>query len=179
MNIVLIGGRGVGKSKISRLLSCKLKRPVFPLDELIVYEENGKSIPEIVEDHDWHYFRDVEYKVAEKVSKLDDAIIDCGGGIIIDLDENGNEYFSERKINALKKTGYIIWLTDDLEYLAKKIQDDPNRPDLSKTKSFMEIMERREPFYRKAADYIYSKKNIRKKRAVKEIIKILQNNNVI
>ena len=32
------------------------------LDDLIVYEA-GMSIPEIVDKHGWHYFRDLEFEV--------------------------------------------------------------------------------------------------------------------
>jgi shikimate kinase len=178
MNIVLIGGRAVGKSKVSRRLFYVTKRPVFQLDELIVYEENGMSIPEIVEKHGWKYFRDVEYKVVQKVSKLDDIIIDCGGGVIVDLDENGNEVYSERKVNELKNNGFIIWLTLDVDEVIEKIENDPSRPDLSKEKSFKEIMQRRMPFYKQAADMVFPMHGHTKKTAAEEIIKILQDKGI-
>ena len=172
MNIVLIGGRGAGKTGISSQLFNFLKLPIFQLDSLIVYEENGLSIPEIVEKHGWHYFRDVEYRVVYKASKMKNVIIDCGGGVVVDIDENGNEFFSERKVNALKSTGKIFFLNNDIEILEKRITGDNNRPDLSKILSFREIIERRIPFYQKAADYEIYLKNISCKKAAKKIIKI-------
>ncbi len=174
MNIVLIGGRGVGKSGISRRLLIRLKRPIFHLDELIVYEENALSIPEIVEKHGWAYFRDVEYKVAAKAARMKDVIIDCGGGVVVDLDENGNEIFSERKVNALKATGKIFFLNNEISTLEKRIAGDENRPNLSSVAGFREIMERRIPFYRKAADYELNLQNMSRNRAAKKIIKIMK-----
>lgn len=179
MNIVFIGGRAVGKSKVSRRLMYVTKWPLFQLDELIVYEENGKSIPRIVEEHDWYYFRDIEYKVVNKVSKMNNVILDCGGGVIIDLDKDGNEIYSERKVKALKENGFVIWLHNDIETLAEKIVNDPTRPDLSETKSFYEIMERRIPFYEKACDLKFNMYGHGKKSAAEEIIKILEQKEIL
>jgi shikimate kinase len=36
---------------------------LMSLDDLIVYEANGQSIPQIVEERDWRGFRDLEYEV--------------------------------------------------------------------------------------------------------------------
>ena len=179
MNIALIGTRGAGKSKISRRLSYILKLPNFQLDELIVYEAGGISIPEIVEKHGWYYFRELEYKTLEKLSKLDNIIIDAGGGIVVDLDEAGNEIYSERKVSLLKKTSFVIWLKADVEKTISKIQGDSNRPDLSKREGYLELMEKRMPFYRDACNVEFSMEGHNKKSAGKEIIDILLKEKII
>ena len=63
MNIVIIGMRGAGKSNVSRRLSVLVKRPVFATDDMIVYENGGKSIDDIIADNngDWFQFRDLEF----------------------------------------------------------------------------------------------------------------------
>jgi len=155
-NIAIIGGRGCGKSSICRRLFAHDKRfKLMSLDDLIVYEES-MSIPEIVSAHSWEYFRDVEYKCCVKAANAfsEFTLIDCGGGICVDLDENGEEIYSERKINALKETAMIVFIKRDVDYLASKIAGDANRPSLSATNSFKEIMERRGPWYERAADLI-------------------------
>jgi shikimate kinase len=173
VNIVLIGPRGVGKSRVSRHLLYFLKRPLFELDELIVYEEGGLTIPQIVSKKGWAYFRDVEYKVVQKISKMDNIIIDCGGGIVVDLDKNDNEIFSERKARDLKKNGIVFFLNNDINNLLKKIKDDPNRPSLSTEKSFIEIMGKRLPFYERVADYTVNMNKKSKKKATQEILAFL------
>ena len=112
MNIIIIGMRGAGKSNVSRRLAVLTKRPPLSTDMMIEYENGGRSIPEIIKAHDgdWRYFRDTEFETIQKLCKMDGLIIDCGGGVIVDLDENGEETFSDRKVGALKKTGKIIWL---------------------------------------------------------------------
>ncbi len=156
MNIVLIGMRGVGKSNISRRLSLLTKWPVLSTDLLIEYENGGKSIQEIMAENggDWKIFREMEFQVVQKIARFDQVIVDCGGGVIVDLADDGSEIYSERKVNLLKDKGQIIWLKDDIEYLASKVKGDQRRPTLDETKSAEEVMRRRLPFYEQAADLV-------------------------
>ena len=156
MNIVLIGMRGAGKSKVSRRLSVLTKRDVLSSDLLIQYDNAGKSIPEIIEDHngDWRAFRDMEYATLQKITALDGNIIDCGGGIIVDVDENGEEIYSERKVELLRQSGRIVWLKGDIKRLAAKVKGDASRPTLSQTQTAEAVMQHRLPFYEKAADIV-------------------------
>ena len=157
-NLILVGGRGCGKSSVCRRLAAADKRfKLFSLDDLIVYEA-GMSIPEIVETRGWRYFRDLEYEVCKKAGSAFDGwtLIDAGGGVLTDLDENGEEVYSQRKVDALKaKDGLIVFIDRPVEHLIERIQGDPNRPDLSASKGFKEIMARRYPWYVKAADFVY------------------------
>lgn len=153
MNINLIGMRGVGKSNVARRLSALTKRPVMSTDVLFQYER-GCTIAEFIEgDGTWAEFRDAEFEILNKLSVLDEVIIDCGGGIIVDLDESGNEVFSERKVSLLKQNGPIVWLRDDIARLAAKVADDPTRPSLASAHSIEEGMRLREPLYARAADF--------------------------
>lgn len=156
MNIIIIGMRGAGKSNVSRRLSVLTKRQVFSTDTMIEYENGGKVIDEIIAENkgNWHAFRDMEFEVVDKVSKMDNCIVDCGGGVIVDLDEDGVEIFSERKVNALKKSGKIIWLKGDLKRLVDKVEKKANRPTLDSRRSTEELMKRRLPFYEQVADVI-------------------------
>lgn len=156
MNIILIGMRGAGKSNVSRRLAVLTKRPVMSSDTLIEYENGGHTIAEIIAKNkgDWHAFRDMEFEVTRKIAAMDGVIVDCGGGIIVDLDEDGNEVYSKRKIQALKKNGKIIWLKGDIKRLVEKVKNKPERPTLSAVRDAEEIMNRRLPFYQKAADIV-------------------------
>ncbi|MET0104534.1 MAG: shikimate kinase [Sedimenticola sp.] len=175
MNIVLIGMRGAGKSNISRRLSVMTKWPVLSTDLLIEYENGGRTIPEIIADSsgDWRSFREMEFEVVRKISRLDNTIIDCGGGIVVDLDENGDEIFSERKIELLRQNGTIVWLKGDIARLAAKVQGDPNRPALDAVRSAEELMHRRLPFYEQAADLIMDLETKKRKKIAKMIARTL------
>jgi shikimate kinase len=154
-SLALIGGRGCGKSSIAKRL-CRRNRNfmLFSLDALIRYEAGGQTIPEIVDDRGWEYFRDLEFGVVQKVARFEDsALLDCGGGVVVDLDESGHEVYSERKVEALRRNALVVYLRRDSEYLERRIGIDPNRPALSNEHSFRQIMARRDPWYRKAAHW--------------------------
>jgi shikimate kinase len=170
-NLALIGGRGCGKSALSRrILRANKHFTLFPLDALVRYEAGGKTIPEIVEERGWSGFRELEFEVVRKVGAFPGgALIDCGGGIVVDLDADGNEIYSERKVASLQEHGLLVYLQRDVDYLIAQIGDDPNRPSLSDNASFREIMQRRDPWYRQAAD-ITIQCGTRSKRALTEEI---------
>lgn len=155
-NLALIGGRGCGKTSIAKRVALSNKGfTLFSTDALIRYEAGGGTIPEIVEDRGWTGFRDLELEVLEKVTAMKSGVLlDCGGGIVVDLDEHGDEVFSERKVERLRADTVVIYLKRDHQFLADKIEGDANRPDLSDTKSFLEIMARREPWYVRAAHHV-------------------------
>lgn len=156
MNISLIGARGSGKSGVSKRLATTLKRPVISTDLLIEYENDGVPIAQWLDrnNRNWHQFRDLEFKVVEKATRLTDVVIDCGGGVIVDLDPHGVEVFSDRKVSLLKSTGVVIWLNGDADRLAAKTSNSLTRPSLSDQVSAAEIIRRRLPFYERAADIV-------------------------
>lgn len=144
--------RGVGKTNIARRLSFATKRPVMSTDVLIQYD-TGQSIPDFVADHGWAAFRDTEYEVVRKVSRLDGLIIDAGGGIVVDLDNTGQEVYSSRKVDLLRDNGEVVFLCGDIERLANKVAGDPNRPELDASRAAADLMHARLPFYQAAADW--------------------------
>ncbi len=148
--------RGAGKSNISRRLSLLTKRPVLSTDLLIEYENGGKSIPDIIAEikGGWQAFRQMEFDVVQKICTMDNLIIDCGGGIIVDVADDGTEVFSQRKVDLLKANGRVVWLKGDIERLAAKVKSDQRRPTLDETRSVQEVMQRRLPLYRQATDIV-------------------------
>jgi shikimate kinase len=163
-NLALIGGRGCGKSSVSRRVLARDKRfTLWSLDALISLEAGGLKIPEIVEEQGWHAFREIETRVVERLTAFDDwQLLDCGGGVVVDLDEKGNEIFSERKVGALRDNALVIYLKRDLAFLEDRIRNDRNRPDLSATASFEEIMNNRDSWYRQAAHTVIEASGMRK-----------------
>ena len=84
----------------------------------------------VVATQGWRAFREAEYNVLRKLSAMDGLIVDAGGGIVVDLAEDGTEVFSGRKVELLHKRGSIVFLAGDIDRLARKVQDDPTRPTL-------------------------------------------------
>lgn len=170
-NLALIGGRGCGKSSVAKRIARRNRHfMLFSLDALIRYEAAGRSIPEIVEREGWSGFRRRELEVVEKVAAFErEALLDCGGGVVVELDAQGEEIYSKQKVATIRQHGLVVYLRRDPEYLLERIGADPNRPALSETRSFLDLMERRDPWYRKAADLVVDCGE-RRKRELTELV---------
>ena len=162
MNIVLIGYRGTGKTSIARKLGERLSMQVFGMDDEIV-RRSGRSIPELVDEHGWDYFRDIESRVAADLEDMDNLVVDAGGGVIV----------RPENIESLKKNGIVFWLTADENTIADRIKHGDQRPSLSGTKSFVEeiadILAERIPKYRAAADHVIDTASMTIDEAVEDI----------
>lgn len=174
MNFSLIGPRGVGKSKVSRKLSKLIAKPFVSTDMISVYE-TGISIPEqIKKAHGkWTDFRELEYQILLKLSSSKNLIIDCGGGILFDVDQNGNEFYSEKKVSLLKSFSKVFFLSADTDFLVQKVINDQERPELSKINSYRDILIRRLPFYKQASDFTLEIDNVEPKDVAKEISNLI------
>ncbi|MDT8419440.1 MAG: shikimate kinase [Desulfuromonadales bacterium] len=166
MNIVLIGYRGTGKSHVGFLLARQFGRQVVSVDEEIV-KTAGMSIPEIVEQFGWADFRDRETAEVSRLAGRDELVIDCGGGII---ERNEN-------IDILRQNGRIFWLKASVATIVERIQDSGNRPALVEGKTFTEevaeVLERRTPQYRCAADHEIDTDGVTPKQVAAQIAALL------
>ena len=146
MNLVLIGYRGTGKSTVAELLAQKLGMEVVSLDQEIA-RHAGRSIPEIVAEHGWVHFRDLESGVTKRFSERDNMIIDAGGGVIL----------REENVEKLKRGGKLFWLRASVPVIVDRIKGGTERPALSTGKSFSEeveeVLRERTPLYEAAAHH--------------------------
>ena len=151
--LALVGGRGCGKSSAAaQLVGQNPGLRLFDLDALTVEEGGGRPVVQIVEEEGWRAWRDAEYRVLGRIPEAPGAaVVDCGGGIVVDLDDNDREIFSERKAETLRGSCHVVYLHCASELLWQRIGEDPNRPPLSADESFHALMDRRDPWYRRAA----------------------------
>ncbi|MCW7463914.1 shikimate kinase [Leptospira limi] len=170
MNIIFIGARGAGKSKVSRTLSKQTEIPVVSTDSIAVYEAGGLPIPNFVDKNGWKAFRELEYSILLKLQNANGIILDCGGGILFDLDDVGNEIVSQRKLDLLRKIGRIVYLERGIEELVEKVKGDKTRPDLSKVTSYKQILEKRLPVYQEAAHFKLNLSKLSKEEAVVKLL---------
>lgn len=155
MNVVLIGFRGSGKSTVGRTLADRLGWSFVDTDALIE-ERTGMTIREIFADQAEEGFRDLEAQVVAEVAGLDRHVISTGGGVVL----------REANVEALRRSGKLVYLTAPPEVLWKRIFDDTHRhqtrlkmdPDNGLQQVRKAIMER-EPIYMLASDCIVDTAN--------------------
>lgn len=152
MNFAFIGARGAGKSRLSRKFAKRIDQLYFSTDTLLSFEAGGLSIREIVEKDGWRGLRDQEHHLLQKLVLMQSIVIDCGGGIIVDVDEAGNEIFSKRKTDLLKENCQVIYLRRDLKWLLSNGTESNHRPLLSN--DYEAVVKNRLPWYEQVADYI-------------------------
>lgn len=145
-NLVLLGYRGTGKSTVAEILGARLRRPVVSIDAEIV-RTAGRPIPEIVAEHGWPHFRDLESAEIGRAAARERIIIDAGGGAVL----------RKENIDALRATGYCVLLTASVASIAKRIGGDTNRPSLT-GKSIVEeiedVLAERRPLYAAAGELL-------------------------
>lgn len=144
----IIGPRGSGKTTIGKKFAESKGYQFVDTDKLIL-EKAGKSIAEIVEQHGWDYFRQLETDVLKSITQSD-MIVSTGGGLVL----------AEENQQIMRNNGTVIYLNTHPEVLAKRLAAEPQadqRPSLT-GKSFVEeieeVMQQREPIYRATAHHI-------------------------
>jgi shikimate kinase len=148
MNLVLIGYRGSGKSAVGRRLAARLGLKFVDIDVLIE-ERQGVPISDIVKSHGWGHFRKLEKETIGEISKEDRIIIAPGGGAVLDTDN----------VEALRKSGLILWLKAGRETLLRRLNQDPEtnmrRPTLTgkgTSEELKEVLSLREPIYKRFSE---------------------------
>lgn len=169
MNIVLIGYRCAGKTVVGKRLASRMERRFVDTDDLIESEKG--QISDIVKSHGWDYFRALEKRMIERVSKEDNLVIALGGGAVLDPDN----------IVHLERNGLIIWLKADREVLRKRMDQDPrtivSRPTLTGKGAIEELEEMiayRDPFYDKASKIQLDTSALNAEAVVESILTVLQ-----
>ncbi|CCO22127.1 shikimate kinase AroL [Maridesulfovibrio hydrothermalis] len=146
--VYLIGPRACGKTTVGRILAEKLKFKFYDSDSLIV-ERAGCEIAAYVESHGWSGFRDLESAVLNGLSGKSEAVISCGGGIVV----------REENLFILRRN-YTVYLKTDVQVLADRLSVEPEhgqRPSLTGkplVEEIQQVLDEREDLYSGCATYI-------------------------
>lgn len=161
-HIILIGFMGVGKSTISRELRVQSKRSEIDTDQWIE-EKEGRAISEIFAEEGEEYFRQLETAIIDELGDIKPAIVSCGGGMAL----------RELNVRKLLAMGSIVLLTAEPETILERVRCSNNRPLLNgnmNVEYIRELMEKRRPFYERAATVRVSTDNRMISEIAKEIL---------
>jgi len=168
-SIALIGFMGTGKTVVGKLLAEKLGKEFLELDA-IIEKKAGKSIPEIFRKDGEIGFRELEIEAAGEVAAVKNAVIACGGGIVL----------NKINIDRLRKECVIVCLTASPQVIIKRTSADTDeRPLLAvpdRARQIEELMKFREPFYERSADIMINTSRISADSVVERIMEKLKDN---
>ncbi len=145
-NLFFIGFMGAGKSTVAKEVAKRMGKQLIEMDEDLV-KEAGMSIAEIFEQKGEAYFRDMESRLIERISRKEDCVISCGGGTVL----------RKENVENMKKSGSIIYLYATAETIYERVKNSSERPILNGNMNIQYIqglMEKRCDIYEKAADKI-------------------------
>lgn len=145
-SIILCGFMGCGKTSVGKRAAGLMDRIFCDLDHYIE-EKAGMTVSEIFERQGEAAFRKMETEAAAEVSGMDGMIIATGGGTVL----------APRNVDIFhENSGIIVFLEVPVPVLTERLKNDTQRPLLQKPdreKVIAELVEKRYPLYRAAADY--------------------------
>lgn len=167
-SIALIGFMGTGKTAVGQALAERLGKEFVETDSLIE-KLVGKSIPEIFSRDGEIAFRELEIEIIKRIAVKDNAVIACGGGIVL----------NKINVDRLAQKCIIINLKASPLVIAKRTSGgENNRPLLAVADRLAQIKELqayRRPYYQRAADFEVNTSRLSVEAVVNRIINKLKN----
>lgn len=145
-NIYLVGFMGTGKTAVAKILASKLSKEFVEMDAVIESQE-GLEIKDIFAQKGENYFRNLENNLLKKLSKQNNFVVSCGGGVVC----NSNN------IKLMRQTGFVFCLFASASVIFQRIKNQNNRPLLNVKNPLVKIEElfnARKHCYQKAGERI-------------------------
>jgi shikimate kinase len=145
-NIALIGFMGAGKSAVGRALAAKLDMEFIDLDSLI-QQTAGRPIADIFTRDGESAFRRMEAQITRQAAAKEQAVIACGGGIVL----------QQNNIDLLRRSSIMVYLSAEPAILLRRVLNSRERRPLLQVAdpaSVYSLLKYRRPLYEKAADVI-------------------------
>lgn len=165
-NIVLIGMPGVGKSTVGVVLA-KVLGYQFVDADLLIQEQEGKLLHEIIEEVGTDGFIQVENRVNAGI-QCSRTIIATGGSVI----------YGAEAMEHLKEIGTVVYLEVPFTTLEQRLSDIKGRGVVLKDgQTLHDLFMERTPLYEKYADICVSEEGLDVEQTVDVLVKKLQNLN--
>lgn len=162
-NIVLIGMPGVGKSTIGVILAKVLGYSFLDAD-LLIQEQEGKLLREIIEEKGTDGFIQVENRVNASI-RADRTIIATGGSVV----------YGKEAMEHLKEIGRVVYLKVSYAILEKRLADIKGRGVVLKEGQTLEtLFEERSKLYEQYADIEVSEEGLDVEQTVEKLVEALE-----
>lgn len=161
-NIVLIGMPGVGKSTIGVVLAKKLGYS-FVDSDLLIQEQEGMLLHEIIEEKGLDGFNQIENEVNASLS-THKSIIATGGSAV----------YGKEAMEHLQKIGIVIYLSLSYEELVFRLGDLNERGvSIRQGQTLQDLFVERQPLYEQYADIMVDCHGKQIREIVQEILRKL------
>ena len=158
-NIVLIGMPGVGKSTVGVVLAKNMGYS-FVDSDLLIQEQEGKLLHEIIGERGLDGFNEVENRVNAGIN-ASRSVIATGGSVV----------YGREAMEHLKQIGTVVYLELPCADLAERLGDLNERGvSIREGQTLADLMEERTPLYEKYADVTINCEN----RQIREIVKMIR-----
>ena len=163
-NIVLIGMPGVGKSTIGVILAKMLGYKFLDAD-LLIQEQEGKLLREIIEEKGTDGFIQVENRVNASI-EAKRAIIATGGSVV----------YGKEAMEHLKEIGTVVYLKVSYAVLEKRLADIKGRGVVLKEgQTLKTLYEERSKLYEQYADMEVSEEGLNVEQKVEKLVELYNN----
>jgi len=141
--ITLIGMPACGKSTVGVILAKTLGKNFVDVD-LVIQEQEGKLLQEIIDEKGTAYFKKVEEKILAGL-QLENCVIATGGSAI----------YYDAAMSNLSKLGIIVYIKLPFETIVDRLNNIKTRGIiLEKGQTLKDLYDERIPLYEKYADVI-------------------------
>lgn len=156
---------GTGKTTVGKEVAKQLRRSFVEMDDEIEKQEKS-PVTDIFKTKGEKYFRECETALLERLSRKNDLVVSCGGGVIL----------NPQNRDIINTTGVSICLTADPKVIHERVRDTAHRPLLNvqdPLERIKTLLKEREPLYRQA-DFSVDTSAMTKKQVVNAVLSMIR-----
>lgn len=158
-NVVLIGMPGSGKSTVGVVLA-KVLGYRFLDSDLEIQQQEGKRLPELIEEFGTEGFLDIEGRVNASI-EADHCVIATGGSVV----------YRENAMQHLKEIGTVVYLKLTCEQLKERLGDLRCRGvALHDGQNLEGLYKERIPLYEKYADIVVDETDLSVEETMEQVV---------
>ena len=158
-NVILIGMPGSGKSTVGVVLA-KVLGYRFIDSDLEIQRQEGKRLPELIEEFGTEGFLDIEARVNASI-EAERCVIATGGSVV----------YRDSAMQHLKEIGTVVYLKLTCEELEERLGDLRCRGvALQEGQTLQSLYEERIPLYEKYADITVDETNMSVEETMEQVV---------
>lgn len=162
-NVTLIGMPGSGKSTVGVVLA-KVLGYHFVDSDLVIQEQTGKLLHELITEYGDEGFLEIENKVNAGL-QVERSVIATGGSAV----------FGEEAMEHLREISTVVYLKLSYPNLKKRLGDLKKRGVVLKPgQTLKDLLEYRTPYYEKYAHVVVDEENMDIRGVVETITNLLE-----